>query len=155
MTSRIARAALGAFLCTAAGMTGVAPAQAQPRTMAECHGIASSTERLACYDTASGRPAARTTEAAPAPAPAPSAAPAPADAMTRAVAGDAPRAGASIIDTMWSFDPSSPRYDIPTETDLAAVFEVAELAGIVWLKFDADSAVIDGLPVFDPPGDAL
>lgn len=49
----------------------------------------------------------------------------------------------------------SPRYDIPMETDLAAVFEVAELAGIVWLKFDADSAVIDGLPVFDTPGDAL
>lgn len=49
----------------------------------------------------------------------------------------------------------SPRYDIPTETDLAAVFEVAELAGIVWLKFDANSAVIDGLPVFDDPGEIL
>lgn len=49
----------------------------------------------------------------------------------------------------------SPRYDIPAEADLAAVFEVAERAGIVWLKFDADSAVIDGLPVFDIPGDAL
>lgn len=49
----------------------------------------------------------------------------------------------------------SPRYDIPTEADLAAIFEVAERAGVVWLKFDADSAVIDGLPVFDTPGDAL
>ena len=49
----------------------------------------------------------------------------------------------------------SPRYDIPTEADLATVFEAAELAGIVWLKFDADSAVIDGLPVFAPPGKAL
>lgn len=49
----------------------------------------------------------------------------------------------------------SPRYDIPAEADLAAVFEVAERAGIVWLKFDVDSAVIDGLPVFDIPGDAL
>lgn len=49
----------------------------------------------------------------------------------------------------------SPRYDIPTEADLAAVFEAAELAGIVWLKFDADSALIDGLPVFDTSGDAL
>jgi phenylpropionate dioxygenase-like ring-hydroxylating dioxygenase large terminal subunit len=49
----------------------------------------------------------------------------------------------------------SPRYDIPTEADLAAVFEVAERAGIVWLRFDADSAVIDGLPVFGIPGEAL
>ena len=49
----------------------------------------------------------------------------------------------------------SPRYDIPTEADLAAVFEVAERAGVVWLKFDAESAVIDELPVFDPPGEGL
>lgn len=49
----------------------------------------------------------------------------------------------------------SPRYDTPTEADLAAVFEVAEQAGIVWLKFDADSALIDGLPVFGASGDAL
>lgn len=43
----------------------------------------------------------------------------------------------------------APRYRIPTEADLAAIFEVAELAGIVWLKFDSEAAVIDGLPVFD------
>lgn len=49
----------------------------------------------------------------------------------------------------------SPRYDIPEETDLAAVFEAAERAGIVWLKFDADSAVIDGLPVYQASGDDL
>lgn len=47
----------------------------------------------------------------------------------------------------------SPRYDIPTEVDLAAVFEIAELAGVVWLKFDAAAAIIDGLPVFDDPGE--
>ncbi len=49
----------------------------------------------------------------------------------------------------------SPRYDIPMEADLAAVFEVAERAGVVWLKFDAEAAVIDGLPVFEPPGEDL
>lgn len=49
----------------------------------------------------------------------------------------------------------SPRYDIPMEADLAAVFELAEQAGIVWLKFDTDSAVIDGLPVFNTPGEVL
>lgn len=49
----------------------------------------------------------------------------------------------------------SPRYDIPTEADLAVVFEVAEQAGVVWLKFDAESAVIDGLPVFDVPEEVL
>jgi len=49
----------------------------------------------------------------------------------------------------------SPRYDIPTEADLAAVFEVAERAGVVWLKFDAESAVIDELPIFAPPGEGL
>jgi len=48
----------------------------------------------------------------------------------------------------------SPRYDIPQETDLAAVFELAERAGIMWLKFDSDSAIIDGLPVFSPVGEA-
>lgn len=44
----------------------------------------------------------------------------------------------------------APRYDIPIETDLAAIFEAAEQAGIVWLKFDAGSATIDGLPVYAP-----
>ena len=48
----------------------------------------------------------------------------------------------------------APRYDIPTEVDLAAIFELAERAGVVWLKFDAHSAVIDGLAVFNWPGDA-
>jgi hypothetical protein len=32
---------------------------------------------------------------------------------------------------------------------LAAIFMVAEQAGIAWLKFDSEAAVIDGLPVFD------
>lgn len=34
---------------------------------------------------------------------------------------------------------------------LAAIFEIAELAGIVWLKFDSEAPVIDGLTVFTMP----
>lgn len=44
----------------------------------------------------------------------------------------------------------APKCRIPTEDDLATIFDVAEQAGIVWLKFDGEAAVIDGLPVFDP-----
>ena len=43
----------------------------------------------------------------------------------------------------------APRYRTPAEPDLAAIFEVAELAGIVWLKFDSDAAIVDGLQVHD------
>ena len=43
----------------------------------------------------------------------------------------------------------APRYRTPTEADLARIFEVAEQAGIVWLKFDSEAPVIDGLPVLD------
>ena len=43
----------------------------------------------------------------------------------------------------------APRHRIPTESDLAAIFEIAELAGIVWLKFDSEAAVINGLPIFE------
>jgi hypothetical protein len=49
----------------------------------------------------------------------------------------------------------APRYRIPAEPDLAAIFEAAELAGIVWLKFDSDAAIVDGLQVHgdgDPDG---
>lgn len=46
----------------------------------------------------------------------------------------------------------APCYRMPTEADLAVIFEVAEQAGIAWLKFDSDAAVIDGLPVFDMSG---
>ncbi len=43
----------------------------------------------------------------------------------------------------------APLYRIPEEADLAAIFKVAELAGIVWLKFDNEAAVINDLPVFE------
>ena len=43
----------------------------------------------------------------------------------------------------------APSYNVPAESDLAAIFSVAEQAGIVWLKFDSDAAIVDGFPVFD------
>ena len=46
----------------------------------------------------------------------------------------------------------APRYRMPTEPDLATIFEVAEQAGIVWLKFDSEAPVIDGLPTFAMSG---
>lgn len=48
----------------------------------------------------------------------------------------------------------APRYRIPAESDLAGIFEIAEQAGIVWLKFDSDAGVIDGLPIFELPDGA-
>lgn len=44
----------------------------------------------------------------------------------------------------------APRQRIPTEADLAVLFETAEQAGIVWLLFDGEAEVVDGLPVFGP-----
>ena len=46
----------------------------------------------------------------------------------------------------------APRYRIPSEADLATLFEAAEQAGIVWLMFDNEAAVIEGLPVFEEAG---
>ena len=43
----------------------------------------------------------------------------------------------------------APKYRVPSEPDLAMLFEVAESAGVAWLMFDREAAVIDGLPVFD------
>ena len=38
--------------------------------------------------------------------------------------------------------------NFPEEADLLAIYETAKRADLIWLKFDADAAVIDGLPVF-------
>jgi len=43
-----------------------------------------------------------------------------------------------------------PRYDTPLEDDLATLFELAEGAGVAWLKFDADAAIIDGMALRSP-----
>ena len=42
----------------------------------------------------------------------------------------------------------APRYDTPLEADLAHLFEVAERAGIVWLKFDQHGTVVAGIETF-------
>lgn len=42
----------------------------------------------------------------------------------------------------------APRYDTPLEADLAHLFEVAERAGIAWLKFDMHGTVIAGIETF-------
>lgn len=44
----------------------------------------------------------------------------------------------------------APRHRLPAEADLASIFEAAEQAGVIWLMFDDDAPVIDGLPVFEP-----
>jgi hypothetical protein len=44
----------------------------------------------------------------------------------------------------------TPRHAVPAEEDLAALFESAAQAGIVWLLFDDEGEVVDGLPVFAP-----
>jgi len=43
----------------------------------------------------------------------------------------------------------APPYTVPAESDMAMIFEAARLAGIVWLKFDNDAAIVDGLPIFE------
>lgn len=48
----------------------------------------------------------------------------------------------------------APRHRLPAESDLASIFEAAEQAGIVWLKFDCEAPVISGLPVFAAEGPA-
>jgi hypothetical protein len=44
----------------------------------------------------------------------------------------------------------APRHQVPIEEDLALLFESAEQAGIVWLLFDDEGEVVDGLPTFAP-----
>jgi hypothetical protein len=46
----------------------------------------------------------------------------------------------------------APRYDTPLEADLAHLFELAERAGIVWLKFDVHGATVEGIERFEVPG---
>lgn len=47
----------------------------------------------------------------------------------------------------------APRFNVPAESDLAPIFDLAGRAGIVWLKFDSDAGVVDGLPVFEEEPD--
>ena len=108
-------APIGALFIAAVGSASAALAQAAPASAAECHAIAASMERLACYDAVSGRageaPRGAATSAAAATA---SAAPVAAvDATKRAESsGMAPATTISMIDNAWGFDPASAPFDI-------------------------------------------
>jgi phospholipase A1 len=92
--TRLGRRFCIALLCAAAwGTAGTAFTQTT-RSLAECAAISSDSERLACYDRASGRAAAPPATTAEQP---------PAGAL---------RAPASLIDAAWGFDPKSSRYII-------------------------------------------
>lgn len=39
----------------------------------------------------------------------------------------------------------------PSEPELATLFEVVRSVGIVWIKFDRDAPVVDGLSTFEDP----
>ncbi|UEC01676.1 DUF5983 family protein [Burkholderia vietnamiensis] len=42
----------------------------------------------------------------------------------------------------------------PQEPELAALLTLARRAGVIWIKFDADADVVDGVAVFDNIGEA-
>lgn len=44
----------------------------------------------------------------------------------------------------------APRQRVPVEHDLDVITRIAEQAGVVWLLFDTEAPVIEGLPVFEP-----
>jgi phospholipase A1 len=99
--------AAGGAHAQAAQAQAQAQAPAAPASLAECHGIASDRDRLACYDKASGRALAPPAEtAAPAVV-------APKDTATPLANAQAQRgAPTSMIDYAWDFDADSPRYNI-------------------------------------------
>jgi phospholipase A1 len=96
-----------ALLCAAGwSAAGTALAQKTP-SIAECAAIGVDSERLACYDRASGR------AAAPAPADRSSSAPSPATTAGQpAPAAGGLRPSASLIDAAWGFTSGSDRYAI-------------------------------------------
>ncbi len=108
-------APIGALLFAAVGSASATLVQAAPSSAADCHAIAASMERLACYDSVSGRageaPRGAATAATAATA---SAAPVAAvDAPKPAESGGtAPATKTSMIDNAWGFDPASAPYDI-------------------------------------------
>jgi len=112
----LARALL---LAMTLGPAGTAMAQSLAQSVAACATIAADSERLACYDRASGRAAVAAPAAAPgkpAVAAAPAATPAQSGVFPSVTAdakpGPTKRGTGSLIDTAWGFDPDSPRYII-------------------------------------------
>ena len=96
------RARIGVLFLAAAGSASASLAQAAPASAADCHAIAASMERLACYDSVSGRAAEATKGIAAAATTTTStadAAPiAPADAAKQTESGETPPTTVSMID---------------------------------------------------------
>jgi phospholipase A1 len=110
------RARISVLFLAAAGSASASLAQAAPASAADCHAIAASMERLACYDSVSGRAAEATkgiAAAATTTTSTASAAPvAPVDAARQAESGGTPPTAVSMIDNAWGFDPASAPFDI-------------------------------------------
>lgn len=98
------RACIVAIVCSA----GTVAAQTPPSAPADCHAIATPMERLACYDSVSGRAPA----ALPAPGTSARSPTSPSDTTSDAGKVSATSRPSSMIDAAWGFSPSSPRYDI-------------------------------------------
>ena len=47
----------------------------------------------------------------------------------------------------------APAYQVPSEPDLAEIFALATRARIVWLKFDSDAGIVEGLPLYGDAAD--
>ncbi len=90
----------------------LAAAQSTPAALAECAAVTRDSERLACFDRISGRAAApsampdKDTASPPPPAAVVK------EPQTTTVASTAAGGSGSMFDKAWSFDPSSPRYDV-------------------------------------------
>ncbi len=87
-------------------------AQATPAALAECAAIAGDSERLACFDRISGRTVRPASEPKQDAAPAATAGAPGNDGTTQTVSSPVPAASGSMYDKAWSFDPSTPRYDV-------------------------------------------
>jgi phospholipase A1 len=98
-------AGLAALLGIASAIVGEALAQPLPPIIADCAVIAADSERLACYDRASGRIAAPPSKSGSEPIHTAKAAP-----VATPMALPAKPAPVSLIDTAWGFDPASDRY---------------------------------------------
>jgi phospholipase A1 len=101
MLCSITRIRFAAHACALVLGATVAPAQAQPPAVADCHAIDSDAERLACYDRVTGR-------TADTPVPAASASPAPAAAAQPAAATQASTAP-SYLSHAWGLERDAPR----------------------------------------------
>jgi phospholipase A1 len=111
MKNAFSRGAAAVLATVALCLSGAALAQA-PAAFAECAEIAVDSERLACYDRASGRTPAAVPVPVPSPGQPPAAEPARTIQQAQAPSAGALRAPASPIDSAWGFEADSNRYTI-------------------------------------------